>query len=225
MRDDEPRMRALLLQGESQLGNATTAATNTDAEEAAAAESGTPLAELTTAMVSLPSTWSEDMRRTTAVLQAVKIEVALRKGEANDMLSDVRTQLITKDYLANQLKKPPTTNQGVLTRMQNNVKRKAMALRVAADGYTRARAALATLLATGEETTSKDEAMKAFPELLPGDLKAFTVFMGNSAPGTSRQTPSWIWGDVSFVEGQTDLKAYLLESKSSWHINLLRNMS
>ena len=77
----------------------------------------------------------------------------------------------------------------------------------AAAGYRLAQKALTCL------GLSTDE-LAAYPELKQEHLVAFTVHSQDEQRGDSKKKASWIWGDMSFVDGKMDLEEYMVESKS-----------
>lgn len=158
--------------------------------------------EMKEAIIRLPYAWDVRLRKMGSASEVIKAEIELRKGEANDMLEDLRTHLLVNYSLFNQ--KKITKGQKAKTRLQKSVERKRGQQNDAAAGYRRARMAL---LALGAEE------MEAFPPLHDDDVKVFSLSMGHTRLGSSREATSWIWGDVSFANGQTSSSEYLQESE------------
>lgn len=208
LQDEEEYLQPLVRQGEREvsLHNTTIAPEQPSTTKGKKKERAGLIAEVCAAEILLPSSCSKEVKATRWLEQAVRVESGLRKGQANDMLDDVRSLLIADEYLRDLKAKPQSKSQAVVTRLQKNIQRKAVEKRVAANGYRRAREALARLGVSEAD-------MKAFPELRAEDVRAFTIFMGHAGLGQSREAPSWIWGDISFVDGQTNFKDCMLESR------------
>lgn len=153
-------------------------------------------------VIILPSTLDDSLIKTTALQEAILAEIALRKGEANDALDDVRAMLIARSSL--QSKEKDLRGVEAHMRMQTKIGKKNDQIDLAKERYNRAREALIKL--GGVE-------MDVYRKLERSDLQAFTIYMGDAKLGDSRKRPSWIWGDISFVDEEVELKDYMKDSQ------------
>lgn len=133
----------------------------------------------------------------------VLVEMRLRKGQAGKSLDDLRTRLITSAVLYH--KKREGSGRQATTRANHAIDRQETAIDVAVEDYRRHWNALAAL--------GMSKLDSQYKELKEVDVRTFVVYERDSKLGRSRQTPSWIWGDFSFMQKQSDevLKTYCNE--------------
>ncbi|KAI0054763.1 hypothetical protein BV25DRAFT_1816572 [Artomyces pyxidatus] len=152
--------------------------------------------EIDEIVIDLPTSRGPKTRAHAILKEAIQIELELRKGEANDALDDVRTQIITNYGWKRQKK---TTVKGVArgTKANRAIRLKQQAIDRAAHRYRRARHCLIQL---GIE--KKD--LEAYRTLARKDLVAFNVFQSSDQLGDSKKEASWIWGSYRFVDKMTE---------------------
>jgi hypothetical protein len=154
----------------------------------------------------LPSSYPDDVRRHPAMAEAVAMEDAIRRSDANEALDKLRAHLATTYGLYRHLKK--ATTQHLKQRSHAPAVRLKAALHSTANVYRRARVALVFL------GMAEDD--KTYCPLKNSHLRAFVVNETDRWWGDSKNTKqSWIWGDLSFLgkDMSDGMKNQIMESK------------
>ncbi|KAJ3552341.1 hypothetical protein NM688_g4199 [Phlebia brevispora] len=143
---------------------------------------------LNSVFIELPSSHDPLLRNQEAMQIAVVIEKTLRQ------------------HYGLHLDSMRLHGQKFMVRARGSLKRKWTAIRADAGAYRRIRR---VLLALGMST--KD---KIFKPLEKDDVKAFTVLTEDQLLGDSKQPPSWIWENMSFIKAQDDesVRNYCIEA-------------
>lgn len=157
--------------------------------------------------IDLPSSQNPCFRQHAALAEAIKIETQLRQGQANDALDDLRAHLVTSYTFYQDQKK--ASGQKAKLRGNWRIKHKRQAIDRAAAVYRRCRASLVNL---GLDARSLAEQYRV---LKKADVQPFMVFIDKDSRGYSKAPPSWIWGDLGFVDKTADIEDYVCESKHS----------
>ncbi len=150
--------------------------------------------EIYAVSIPLPSSFDELVLERPAVASLVSWEKKVRAGQANDALSDLRTNLVTAEML--KIKKLDATGKASTTRMGKKIRRQNDQVVAAADDYRRARLALMAL--------GMNEDDPLFRPLRKTDVVGFTMSTATQQLGESRKAVSWIWEDFSFADRPDD---------------------
>ncbi|KAI0349199.1 hypothetical protein OH77DRAFT_121712 [Trametes cingulata] len=140
--------------------------------------------------IPLPSDYHSAVRAQSCMADFVKIERALREGEANDALDVLRLHLTT--YLSLEVRK--TQGEGVVhnTIGDRRLQEKRVAIEAAKQRYREVYHLLRVLGMPKKHCRYKP--------LRDEDCKPFTLLMGEQKLGDSYKLPTWIWGDFSFAQ-------------------------
>ncbi|KAI0692086.1 hypothetical protein BC835DRAFT_1307278 [Cytidiella melzeri] len=163
------------------------------------------LDDLQTIRIHLPSSYPEDIRAHPAMKEAVELEIAMRRADADDALDQVRAYLASTYGLHRHLKK--STTQQTKLRSRAPAQRLQSAVYAAANVYRRARVAMISL--------GMAESDNVYRPLKNAHLKAFVVHEQNRRLGDSRKlAQSWIWGSLSFVDNDFSeaVKDHMIEN-------------
>ncbi|OBZ77878.1 hypothetical protein A0H81_01585 [Grifola frondosa] len=161
--------------------------------------------EVNNLTIDLPSTYPAILLAQPSLRAATALEMKFRKQEADDALDDTRTHLITAFSFKHQ--RCHVSGQIQNTRAIRKIRRKQQAVGRAADTYRRARRAM---IALGlPEDDGRYRALKTT------DVVPFVMYTEEEQLGDSRKVPSWIWGDFSFVENQSEgaIKNFLADGE------------
>ena len=163
--------------------------------------------ELAEPLVLLPSAYHSKIREHTDMTKAVETELALRQGQADEALDDLRLHIATYESLEQRKKEGSGVRHN--TTMDRRLDNKRAAQHRARDRY---RAVRDIMLILG---MSQDD--PKFKELRDSDLKAFTLTLVEQRLGDSYRLPSWIWGDFSFVNQvkKGEMRTFLEASKQT----------
>ncbi len=151
--------------------------------------------EIYAVSIPLPSSFDALLLERPAVASLVSWEKKVREGQANDALSDLRTNLVTAEML--KIKKLDATGKASTTRMGKKIRRQNDQVVAAADDYRRARLALTSLGMRDDDPL--------FRPLRKADVVGFTMSTVTQQLGESRKAPSWIWEDFSFADRPDDV--------------------
>ncbi|KAH9911315.1 hypothetical protein B0H21DRAFT_704746, partial [Amylocystis lapponica] len=193
------------------------------AEDVPDVNSAALYSEVEAVHIALPSACDERVIRHACMRKVVDIEHQLRKGAAEDALDDLRTQLITS--YAFKVDQKNISGQIANTRATAKTRSKWRAVEHAAAAYRRARRVMCRLAGAPTPDVRR---------LRRSDVRALLLYLADDAPGTNKQRPSWIWDDLSFMEGEDKgaLKEYYDETarvhwfrrsalRTRWHEELL----
>ena len=125
----------------------------------------------------------------------VKIELELRKGQANDALHSLRIAIAQKSFIFRTRirKNAPTTGYAKRLRSYGEARGIKTTIGFSAKVYTTTRKAMERLGATNSD-------LSMYRNLTQQDLVASTAVMEPNARGQSRVKLSWIWHIVSDAE-------------------------
>lgn len=162
-------------------------------------------------LIELPSSHHPLIRDHPGMRAAVLVERAIRSGNAEARLEELRTYLIMSASLTTEVKMVRGQYQG--TRARNILKNRWKTIQRTAGAYRRARRALVNLgLSEGDHT---------FKPLRKEDVKAFVVLSTDEQLGDSKRKVSWIWENLDFVSAKkgAHVKEFMIEGKSlgAWH--------
>ncbi|OBZ65326.1 hypothetical protein A0H81_14795 [Grifola frondosa] len=132
--------------------------------------------EVDAIQIDVPSSYDPAVRNHNIMAGAIEVEQKLRQSQANDALDDVRTHIITNE--AFKIAKHNVSGQRANTRATNQIRQKQLAINRAADNIA----------------APTDYGNAGCPQL-------HNVF-GATTNRASKEAPSWIWENFSFVEGQ-----------------------
>ena len=135
----------------------------------------------------LPSTLTDDILNSSpALLLAASSEFALREGQANDALHDVRMAIAYKSYLYRKNFRNNTPTQSYVTRSYGEVRAVQTSIEQAAKIYRLARKVMIKL-------KPLDTVTAKYPPLTKDDLRANTAIANSNASGQRSDKLSWIW--------------------------------
>lgn len=143
--------------------------------------------------IALPSSCEKSVLERPCMAAAVGLEKSLRMVEADDALDMLRCQLITSHAVRTQVQKRDKREQEQdrrLLRSTGPIISKDNSVLDMANRYRRQYAALRALGYTD------DLKYKALP---PTDVKPFVAGFVDQRLGDSRETPSWIWNEMNFL--------------------------
>ena len=136
----------------------------------------------------LPSVLTDDIISSNpALLLAASSEFALREGQANDALHDLRMAIAYKSYLYRKNFRNNTPTQAYVTRSYGEVRAAETSIEQAAKTYRLARKVMMKL-------KPLDALTAKYPALTKDDLRASTAIADSNAPGQRSDNLSWIWG-------------------------------
>ncbi|KAI0084023.1 hypothetical protein BDY19DRAFT_899301 [Irpex rosettiformis] len=163
------------------------------------------LDELRTSDILLPSSFPPCVLACNALADAIELELAMRKKDADDALDQVRAHLAASYSLSRHQAKSTTQQQKL--RNRGPAQRLRSAMLDAASVYRRARVAMIALgMARGDPV---------YKPLETDDLKSFVVREQERQYGDSKNVrQSWIWGNLSFVDNDYDegVKKHIVEN-------------
>ncbi|TBU31114.1 hypothetical protein BD311DRAFT_657411 [Dichomitus squalens] len=145
--------------------------------------------ELADLGVALPSTYHSKIRQHPDMRQAVQTELALREGQADEALDELRLHIATFESLEKRKRQGSGIRHNTV--LDGRLQKKRQAQHRAKDRY---RALRDIMLVLGMPNDHKK-----FRILNDEDLRAFTLTTVEQQLGDSYRLPSWIWGDFSFV--------------------------
>jgi hypothetical protein len=137
----------------------------------------------------LPSDFSAHERRRLNLMSLASIELKLRKGEANDALQDLRSQL--NFILGLEVQKRGIRYTRNLTRAAKIIQDAGRARDAVADSYRAARAAIIALGGDGEE----------YPALSAQDLRMKSIKGGRDPNQKGKETEGWVFKKVARLAG------------------------
>ncbi len=146
------------------------------------------------AEVLLPSSYVAVVRSEAVLRDAVELELECRRAEAGRALEDLRTVIIGSEVL--KMNKKFTTGKSLTTRAQSKIQTANNEVRKAANLYRRHWVALVVL--------GMDRNDPVYRRLVKNDVKKFVMSSDTPELGKSRRAESWIWEDVSWVDGPQD---------------------
>ncbi|KAI0697694.1 hypothetical protein BC835DRAFT_1241906, partial [Cytidiella melzeri] len=139
--------------------------------------------DLQTIRIHLPSSYPKDIRAHPAMKEAVELEIAMWRADANDALDQVQAYLASMYGLRRHLKK--STTQQTKLHSRAPAQRLRSAVYAAANVYRRARVAMISL--------GMAESDNVYWPLKNAHLKAFVVHEQDRHLGDSRKlAQSWI---------------------------------
>ena len=163
--------------------------------------------ELNDLGVVLPSAYHSKIRKHSDMKQVVQTELALRQGQADEALDELRLHIATFEALEKRKRQGSGIRHN--TAMDGRLEKKRAAQHRAKDRY---RAIRDIMLILG---MSPDD--EKFRVLQDTDLRAFTLTTVEQQLGDSYMLPSWIWGDFSFMNQVKagEMRAFLEASELS----------
>ncbi|OJT08177.1 hypothetical protein TRAPUB_11843 [Trametes pubescens] len=137
----------------------------------------------------LPSDCHSEVRRKPSLEDFVKIERALREGQANEALDALRLHLTT--YLALKVRK--AEGSGVIhnTESDRRLQEKREVIEQWKATYREIRQVLLVL--------GMPDNNNIYQPLLDDDCKPFTILVSEDKIGKSYKVPTWIWGDFRYA--------------------------
>lgn len=146
--------------------------------------------------IPLPSTFDGRVLEKKGVAGLMTWEKWVREGQANDVLKELRTHIITTEVL--KFKKLDVTSKASTTRMGERIHRKHSDVESAALDYRCARVALIALGMPDDDPL--------FRPLRKQDVVKFAMDTSCENLGQSKKEVSWIWEDMSFGDRKNDTK-------------------
>jgi hypothetical protein len=138
----------------------------------------------------LPSDFSADERRRLNLTSLASIELKLRKGEANDALQDLRTQI--NFILGLEVQKRGVRYTNNLTRAAKIMQDAGRARDMVADSYRAARAAIIALGGDG---------VVEYPSLSAQDMRIKSIKGSRDPNQKGKETEGWVFKKVARLAG------------------------
>jgi len=136
--------------------------------------------------IALPSALPPQSSHRVLLLRLLTVELALRKGHANDCLTEIRTTIGQQAYQCKKLLKPAQTKTH-RTRARSSIQNVHRTLILQTRIYSRSRNAMLSL---GMELETLDSLYKP---LTKDDISVSSAVSDPNVAGSSRTKLSWIW--------------------------------